>query len=169
MSRIEKFKFCPFCGGQITHLNEKFVRLKCDRCQMVHYLNPKVGVGLLIEVDNSIVLVRRKEEPFKGWWSLPAGYVEYEESCEVAALRESVEETGMNVNLGVLLGVYSYTDDPRSNMVLVVYRASTKDGSLAAGDDADEVQLFPINQLPQQIAFEGVRQAIKEYVSSLSR
>lgn len=169
MIKKEKFKFCPLCGGRTTLLPGKFARLQCQECKNVHYLNPKVGVAVLIEINGSILLVRRKEEPFRGWWSLPAGYVEYEESCEDAAVREAYEETSATISLTSLFGVYSYTDDPRANMVLVVYRAIADNQTFSARDDVEVVQLFPISRIPEQLAFSGVRRAIQEYVLSIHK
>jgi len=139
-------------------------RYRCALCNRIHYRNPKVGAALLIAEQDRILLVRRSAEPFRGWWTLPSGYVEYEETCEECAVREAEEEIGTGVELSGLHGVYSYTDDPRSHMVLVVYRARAQSNDLVAGDDADAVGWFPTNALPEQIAFSGIRKAIQDYV-----
>lgn len=157
-------KFCLDCGSPVIAVGDKFVRFRCITCGKVHYKNPKVGVAVILDINSQILFVRRKEEPFRGWWSLPAGYVEYEESCEDTAQREAYEETGVNISLTGIVGVYSYTDDPRSNMVLVVYRAKCVSQSFHAGDDAEEVRLFSTSGLPEQIAFSGIRDAIKDYL-----
>lgn len=162
----DEYRFCPACGGSLELLAHEFIRFRCPKCGKAIYLNPKVGVALVIEADSQLLLVRRKEEPFAGWWTLPSGYVEYEESCKQAALREAQEELSLEVYLTRLLGVYSYQDDPRANMVLVVYCAECDDYTFRAGDDAAEVRLFRKNELPPKIAFSGIRQAIQEYLDS---
>ena len=144
----------------------EFTRLRCQKCGRTVYLNPKVGVALLIEIEGHLMLVRRGEEPFPGWWTLPPGYVEYEESCEQAALREAQEELRTRVQLVGLHGVYSYQDDPRANMVLVVYRAICEKGNFSPGDDVSEVCLVDMHHLPADIAFSEVRRAISDYVGA---
>ena len=108
-------------------------------------------------------MARRAEEPYKNWWVLPSGYVEYEETCDEAAVREAAEELSVHVHLQGLHGVYSYGDDPRSRMVLVVYRATCDSDSLHAGDDLCEWRFFSASRMPATIAFEGIRRAIADW------
>ena len=81
--------------ARIEVVRAPFVRFLCHSCQRTHYSNPKVGVALLITSGNSLLLTRRGEPPFQGYWTLHSGYVEYEESCEEAAIREAREELGL--------------------------------------------------------------------------
>src|SRR5436309_771913 len=99
-----EFKFCPMCGSRLEVLRVPFVRFVCRSCHRTHYANPKVGVALLIASGSNVLLVRRREPPFEGYWTLPSGYVEYEESCEEAAIREAREEIGVEAKLLHLLG-----------------------------------------------------------------
>ena len=104
--------------------------------------------GLLIK-ENFILLIQRKHEPFQGHWALPGGFVEYGERTEDAVVREVFEETGLEVKVRMLLGVYSDpTRDPRGHTVTIVYLVDQIGGNLTAGDDADSVKFFNMNKLP---------------------
>lgn len=160
---VESFKYCRYCGGVLTRVSVTPVRFSCSSCRKAVYLNPKVGVALLITDGDKILLVRRAQEPLKDWWQLPAGYVEYEEICEETAYREAKEELSTSIRLTGLHGVYSYGDDPRSRMVLVVYTAACDTASLRPADDAAECKFFSVGHIPTNIAFQGIRQAIEQW------
>jgi len=157
-------KYCPQCGGK---LQEEFrhgrYRPVCENCGFVIYLDPKVGAGVIVEIAGRVVLVRRAMEPKRGWWSLPSGFVEYDERPEEAAVREAREETGLEVELDNLLGVYSFGREAGSRGVLVLYAAHVVSGELRAGDDAQEVGLFGPEELPADIAFVTHDQALREW------
>lgn len=158
------WRFCPRCGGPLEKSQAPFVRYKCVACGKVHYLMPKVGVGLLIAQRDQVLLARRAEEPCRGMWGLPSGYVEYEETLEEAAIREGQEELSVTVSLRGVHGVYSYRDDPRSPMVYIVFRAIAPDSIVAASDVA-EAKFFALDSLPHEIAFEGNRRALDDLIS----
>lgn len=163
-SQLERnFRYCPSCGGLLNRENGPYLRLRCSQCDGIHYLNPKVGVAMIVEHAKGIVLSRRAISPYKGYWTLPSGYVEYEESCEEAVLRETEEELGLTVSIRSLQNVYSFQDDPRAHMVLIVYVCRIVAGELRAGGDVSQVKVFDRNNMPKQIAFSGVRQAICDY------
>lgn len=105
------------------------------------YKIPSLSVDIIIEYpDNSLILIRRKNHPFKEMWALPGGFVEYGETTEKAAIREVEEETGLKVKLNKILGVYSDPKrDPRGHTVSIVYIATPTGGNLKASDDAKEV------------------------------
>ncbi|MFW6117389.1 MAG: NUDIX domain-containing protein [Thermoproteota archaeon] len=115
---------------------------------------PSLTVDVVIRrEDGSIVLVKRKNPPFKGFYALPGGFVEYGETVEAAAIREAREETGLDIELTQLLGVYSDPKrDPRGHMVSIVYLAERKGGTLRASSDAQEVEC--LNMIPEQMAFD---------------
>lgn len=105
--------------------------------------NPSLTVDILIKVDDGIVLVKRKNEPYKGRWAIPGGFVEHGETVENAALREAREETGLEVRLKNLVGVYSDPDrDPRGHVISICYSARKKGGSLRSDTDATDVKVF---------------------------
>jgi 8-oxo-dGTP diphosphatase len=114
--------------------------------------NPLPTADVIIEVGNDIVLVRRKNPP--DGWAIPGGFVEAGESVETAAVREAFEETGLEVALVLLLGVYSDPSrDPRFHTVSTVY-VGRAEGNPAGGDDAAEARLFGEKNLPSPIAFD---------------
>lgn len=112
-------------------------------------------VDAVIVYNNGIVLIKRKNEPFKDHYALPGGFVEYGETVEEALLREVKEETGLDVKPVKLVGVYSRPDrDPRGHTVTVAFLC-IGEGELKAGDDAKEVFVFPIEEtLKLPLAFD---------------
>jgi ADP-ribose pyrophosphatase YjhB (NUDIX family) len=138
-------------------------RLVCQQCGFTFYINPKVAAGVLIEAEGRVVLVRRGIQPHVGSWTLPAGFTEYGETVEETAIRECREETGLEIELDDLLGVYSVNSDFYGHLVLVLYSAHIVDGELIAGDDASEVALFAPAELPTDIAFQAHRQALLDW------
>jgi len=138
-------------------------RLVCQKCGFIFYINPKVAAGVLIEDEGRVVLVRRGIEPHVGSWTLPAGFTEYGETIEETAIRECREETGLEIELDDLLGVYSVNSDFYGHLVLVLYSAHIINGQLSAGDDASEVGLFAPANLPTDIAFQAHRQALLDW------
>jgi len=108
-------------------------------------------------IDGSrILLIKRDKEPFRGKWALPGGHVEYGEKVEDAAIREAKEETGVDINLVSLLGVYSDPKrDPRSHSVAIAFicRPKTQDSRPLGGDDASEAKWWPLGGLPK-LAFD---------------
>jgi len=143
-------------GGRLRHA--------CPSCGFVLFRNPVPGVGVLVEVEQGVVLVRRGQEPFVGSWALPAGYIEEDESAEQAAIRECKEETGLDVELVELFGVYSFSEGPVHSGIIVFYRARPVGGALRAGDDAQEVSVFAPATLPDGIAFRTHREVLERWI-----
>ena len=139
-------------------------RPTCPACGFVFYFNPVVGAGALVETDGRVVLVRRGVEPKAGYWCLPAGYVEADELVEEAVVREMGEETGLEIEVDDMLGVYSFGQEPQTG-VLLLYSAHVTGGQLRAGDDAREVQTFAPDELPpdEEIAFGTHLQALRDW------
>ena len=165
---IEKtFRYCPRCGAEMVekHVDDK-KRKACPVCEYVFYHNPVPAAGVVIQKDGKILLVKRKFEPYKGDWCLPAGFMEYDESPEHCAIREAKEELGVDVEVDGIYGVYSGKDDPRTHAVLVMYWAKIVRGELKPGDDAEEIEYFGKNEVPSNIAFLAHRQIIKEFFES---
>jgi 8-oxo-dGTP diphosphatase len=162
---MEEVHYCPRCGTRLAWRESGGrERPACPECGFVYYLNPVVGAGTLIEHDGRVVLVRRGVAPKQGSWALPSGYVEGDELAEHAAVREALEETGLQVELDELLGVYSFEQEPLSG-VLILYAAHVAGGDVRAGDDAMEVRFFAPADLPtdDQIAFRTHRQALHDW------
>jgi ADP-ribose pyrophosphatase YjhB (NUDIX family) len=157
-------RFCSRCGaplGQRTVGGR--LRAACAACGFVAYADPKVACAVIVEENGRVLLVRRRHEPGRGLWCLPAGFADADEPPDQAARREAREEAGVEVVVGELLGAYHYTDDPRGAGILLVYRARRADTSpLAAGDDADDVGFFDLGALPP-ISHHTHREALDEW------
>jgi len=112
-------------------------------------------VDLVILYNGGVVLVKRRNDPYKGYWALPGGFVEYGEKVEDAAVREAREETGLDVKLLKLIGVYSDPNrDPRGHTVTVAFLARGK-GNLKGGDDASEARVFKLDEIKNlKLAFD---------------
>jgi 8-oxo-dGTP diphosphatase len=124
---------------------------------MGKHKNPLLTVDTVTLCDDKfIVLVKRRNDPYKGSWALPGGFVEYGETVESAAMRETKEETGLEVELDKLVGVYSDPErDPRGHMISVCFLAHKTGGTLKAASDAAEVQHLKIGEISKiQLAFD---------------
>ena len=119
-------------------------------------------VDIAIREGDKVILVKRKFEPFKGWWALPGGFVDVGETLEQAAIREAKEEISLDIHIKGFLGCYSEPDrDPRMHVVSAVYVAEAKGVPIAA-DDAATVGVFRMNDLPRALAFDH-RQILTDY------
>jgi len=163
------YRFCPCCGGGLGRRKIKSTepeRLVCERCSFIFYLDPKVIAGTVFTIDKKVVLLKRGIEPAMGKWVFPGGYVDRGESVEDAAIRETKEESHLDVKLGSLLGVYSY---PRSPNVVVVYTAEVIGGELKAGDEAVEARAFGVPEIPWgELAFVSTKDALRDYLRFLT-
>jgi ADP-ribose pyrophosphatase YjhB (NUDIX family) len=131
-------------------------------CSFIFYQDPKVVAGTIFTLEGGIVLLKRGVEPAMGKWVFPGGYVDRGESVQEAAVRETREESQMDVKLGSLLNVYSY---PRSPNVIVVYTADVVSGELAAGDESVEAGVFTRTEIPwEDLAFDSTKDALNDYV-----
>src|SRR5574341_1734039 len=160
-----EYRFCPKCGGgldkKIVKSNEPR-RLVCQTCSFIFYQDPKVVAGTVFTLNGGIVLLKRGVEPALGKWVFPGGYVDRGESVRDAAIRETKEESQLDVKLGPLLNVYSY---PRSPNVIVVYAAEVIGGELAAADESTDADVFSPKQLPwHDLAFDSTRDALNDYI-----
>ena len=126
------------------------MRSVCTACGAVVFLNPKVVAAVITEMQGRVVMVRRKTNPGAGKWSLPAGFVDRGEVVEEAASREVREETGLEVEITELVGLYSR---PGDTIVLAVYAGTVVGGELKAGEEVQAVDLFDVESLPP-LAFE---------------
>ncbi len=119
--------------------------------------SPALTVDAVVLAEEEIVLVKRQNEPFQGFWALPGGFVEYGETVETAVRREVVEETGLHITLTSLIGVYSDPHrDPRGHVVSVAFLATVGAGTLSRGSDASDARLWPLTRLPL-LAFDHAR------------
>jgi ADP-ribose pyrophosphatase YjhB (NUDIX family) len=166
----DDFHYCPQCGGKLAvRVLDHCERQVCSECDFVFYQNPAPAVGVVVIEDGRVLLVQRKFDPRKGGWTLPAGFVEYGERIEDCAIRELKEETNLDVELMGIFNAYSAMDDPRVKVVLILYLGNRVGGSLQAGDDASDTGFFPIDELPEPIAFKAHVQALADIKAYLQR
>jgi len=161
------YRYCPQCAHLLEdRLAFGRVRQVCPVCGFIHFCNPKVGAATLIEHGGQILLLLRPPDDVFGpdTWCLPAGFVEHDESPQEAAAREAEEETGLQVKVGQLFGAYFYTDDPRGNGVLIVYRATVVDGELRPQrDEVAALRWFHFTDLPENLSGGGLGPAIRQW------
>lgn len=156
-------RYCPHCAHP---LEERLAfgreRPLCPACGFVHFRELKVGVSLLVVDKGRLLLVRRAIQPGLGQWSLPSGFVEWDESPHSAARRECVEETGLIVGDLELMEAIYYTDDFRGPGINLVYGARLLGGDLQPGDDAAAARFFAPAELPdlEELAFLGHRRLV---------
>lgn len=163
--RPRRLRFCTRCGAELgQRLADGRVRPACPSCGLVVYLDPKVACAVLVEREGRVLLVRRRFDPGRGLWCLPCGFEDADESPQQAARREAREETGLEVELGALLGAYHYTDDPRGAGVLLVFLARCDPlAAPQAGDDAEEAGFFSPADLPP-ISHHTHRAALEDWL-----
>jgi 8-oxo-dGTP diphosphatase len=145
----DEVNYCPRCGACLT---EAFrfgdQRKVCPDCDWVYFADPKVAAATLVEQDSRVLLVRRSNEPFRGLWTLPAGFVDAGEDPAKAAARECLEETGLEARVVELMDVMFGQEHEHGAHILIIYRAVIESGSIHPGDDADRVGFFPRSDLP---------------------
>lgn len=138
--------------------NERYV---CGDCGHIYYTNPKIVVGSVVAYDGRILLCRRAIEPRKGFWTLPAGFLEEHETPEDGARREAMEEACATIVIDALLGVYSV---PRISQVQLMYRATLEKPEFSAGPESLDVRLFAWDEIPwDEAAFPSVHWALNHY------
>ncbi len=160
------YQFCPLCGGPLEKRLLKAgepERLVCRACGFVFYLDPKLAVIALVPLQGGVVMVRRGIEPGYGRWVIPGGFVDLGEPVEEAVVRETLEETHLNIRVNRLLNVYSYRG---RQTVVLAYLTEYVSGELAAGDESLEARVFAPAEIPwDQIAFTSTRDALREYLA----
>lgn len=142
-------------------------RRVCSDCGFVDYENPKIVVGAVVSHGDRLLLCRRAIEPRRGFWTLPAGYLELGEATEVGAAREAWEEARAEIEIDQLLAVYSI---PRISQVQLIYRARLARPEFSAGPESEEVGLFAWDEIPwDRIAFPSVHWALAAWDESRGR
>lgn len=158
-------KFCSECGARTNNgvpPGDNRERAICAVCGAVHYENPKLVVGCIVEQDDNILLCRRSIKPQRGKWTLPAGYLENNETLAQGALRETFEESGADVEL---LGPYRLFDLPAINQIYLLFRARLVDCPFTATTESSEIRLFHSMDIPwHQIAFPVISTTLRHYL-----
>ncbi|WP_437883606.1 NUDIX hydrolase [Pseudomonas sp. LRF_L74] len=157
-------KFCSQCGSTVEHripAGDNRPRFVCTSCATVHYQNPRIVAGCLPVWGEQVLLCRRAIEPRRGFWTLPAGFMENGETTAEAAARETVEEACARVGS---LQLYTLYDLPHISQLHVFFRAELVDGQFDVGEESLEVRLFDEAQIPwNELAFPTVGRTLKYY------
>jgi ADP-ribose pyrophosphatase YjhB (NUDIX family) len=163
-----EYSFCPKCGGRLVRRVIKLSepqRLVCQVCRFVFFLDPKVAVGTIASLGGKLVLLKRGIQPAYGRWVFPGGFVDRGERVEDAAVRETLEESHLEVRLTGLLNIYSYPDHP---VIIIVYTADVIGGQLAAGDETLDTGVFEPSAIPwDELAFPSTVQALRDYLAKV--
>ena len=152
---------CTQCGHPTDYTipeGDSRLRATCAHCQKIHYQNPHVVVGAVVHYQNCFILCKRAIEPRSGYWTIPAGYLELEETTEAGALREAYEEAQTELEIERLLAVYNLS---HLSQVQVLYLARLKGHHFAPGPESLAVACFAWEDIPwDALAFPSVRWAL---------
>ena len=158
--------YCVRCAGRLVETwvpTEGRARMVCRECGHIHYVNPKVVSGTLPVEDGGVWLLRRGIEPRLGFWTYPAGFQEYDESTEEAAVRETLEEIGCVVVIDRLFGVYSRPGGPVVNVVYLAHFANPRTVPCTS-PEALEVRRFTPHNLPwDELAFPSTERVLADW------
>ena len=157
-------KFCSACGALVARkipTGEDRERWVCTVCNTIHYQNPRMVVGCIIEEQGKLLLCKRAIEPRYGYWTVPAGFLELGESTVQGAIRETYEEANARVEIDSLYALYNI---PHSSQVYMLFRARLLDANIKAGAETLEVRLLAEAEIPwDDIAFASIRNALTHY------
>lgn len=158
-------KFCSSCSATVLFCipeGDTLPRFVCSTCHTIHYQNPKIIVGCIPEWEDKILLCRRAIAPRVGKWTLPAGFMENNETLMQAAARETLEEANARVEIGDLYAIYSL---PHISQVYHLFRARLLDLEFSPGIESLEVKLFDARDIPwNEIAFRVIHDPLKRYL-----
>lgn len=157
-------KYCARCGSSVSErvpVGDTHLRLICDQCGFVHYQNPKIVVGCIVQHQDQVLLCKRGIQPRHGYWTVPAGFMENGETTYQGAMRETWEEATARVEL---IAPYLTVNLPHINQVYMLFRASLSEADFAPGIESLETALFTEAQVPwEQLAFPTVAAALRRY------
>jgi ADP-ribose pyrophosphatase YjhB (NUDIX family) len=163
-----KIKYCQYCGGKTVDKIPKgddHIRAICTQCKAIHYQNPKIITGVIIEHEGQILLAKRAIEPRYGTWTIPAGFMELNETVQVGAARECFEETEAQLKNIELYGVYNTTVN---SQVYTIFRAQLDKPHFKATIESLEVKLFNPEDIPwDDLSFPCVVAALKRYIEEM--
>ncbi|HEV7716377.1 MAG TPA: NUDIX hydrolase [Steroidobacteraceae bacterium] len=161
--------FCSNCGSRLEHRippGDHLPRFVCDTCGTIHYQNPRVVVGCVPEYEGQILICKRAIEPRRGYWTVPAGFLENGETLQQGAARESQEEALADVEIGSLLTVVSVVG---AHQIHVFFRAKLRSPSFGAGPESLETMLVTPEQIPwADIAFPSTTFTLERYLEDLA-
>lgn len=154
-------KYCHQCGQKTEHKvpdADNRMRYVCATCNVVHYENPNIVAGTIPVYQGKVLLCRRAIEPRQGFWTLPGGFMENQETTTEAAIRETWEEAEAKVNID---GLYTVINVPQIDQVHMFFRATIIDGKYGVGMESLETSLFDENDIPwNELAFPTVKKTL---------
>ncbi len=159
-------KFCSNCGARLPEEKEippgdNLPRHICGSCGTIHYQNPRIIVGCIPVWEHRILMCRRAIEPRKGFWTIPAGFMENQETLEVGAQRECMEEANAEVDIGAVHTVYSI---PHINQVYIIFLSKLKNLDFSPGPESLETVLMEASEIPwDEIAFSSIKFTLHNY------
>ncbi|MEZ5558322.1 MAG: NUDIX hydrolase [Pseudomonadales bacterium] len=163
-------KYCSTCGSEVvvkTPPGDNRERFVCEYCDTVHYQNPRVVTGCLVTWEDRVLLCQRDIEPRRGYWTLPAGYLENGETAEAGARRETWEEARAEVEVDDLYTVFSL---PHISQIYMFYRGRLTRPEFSAGDETRDVGLFAEADIPWgELAFPVIRHTLEHYFRDRAR
>ncbi|GLQ32065.1 NUDIX hydrolase [Litoribrevibacter albus] len=140
------------------------LRHVCTQCKTIHYQNPRIVAGTLPFYEDKVLLCKRAIEPRLGYWTLPAGFMENEETTPNAAIRETLEEANARVHLGQLISII---DVPHISQVHMFFAAELADLNYSSGPESLEVELFAEADIPwDELAFPTVKRTLKHFLKA---
>lgn len=158
-------RFCPKCGTQVTFCipaGDNRLRATCSNCHHIDYDNPLIITGTLPLYDGKVLLCRRNIEPRFGYWTLPAGFMENQESTMQGAIRETLEECGSEVECKHM---YSLISIPQINQVHIIYLAELQAEDFHPTEESSEVRLFSPDEIPwDELSFSSVAKTLEHFV-----
>jgi ADP-ribose pyrophosphatase YjhB (NUDIX family) len=170
LSAREPIRFCRACGTGVEYrvpADDNRERAVCPACGTVHYENPLNVVGTVPVWGEQVLLCKRAIEPRYGLWTLPAGFLELGETSAQGAVRETLEESGAQIELGAL---FSVLDVVRVGQVHLFYLATMTSPALDPGSETLEARLFREDEIPwEQIAFRTVRETLRFFFEDRRR
>ncbi len=164
-----RFRFCPHCSHKITQSYNRLI--DCTYCGFHYYFAPALANGVFIKNEKGeILLAKRKNDPKKGYWDTPGGFIEFKETFDESVRREIKEELGITLPSFQYFGSY-YDRYLHKNInyysLIAVFTAETAEKQCIARDDVIEVRFFSKDTLPwKKLAFSWLRKALKDYLSS---
>jgi len=160
---MKEFRFCPNCATPLEH-HERYGRVRpvCPHCGRIQFFDPKVAAGVVIEQDGQLLLIQRNNDPERGKWSIPAGFVDQGEDPARAAEREALEETALVVRVTALLDVIAKVEANEGADIFIAYRAEVVSGEIMAGDDAQAARYFSAETLPE-LAFPSTQRVVQQW------
>jgi ADP-ribose pyrophosphatase YjhB (NUDIX family) len=162
--------FCSACGSAVVYQvppGDSRERYVCEQCATVHYQNPRVVAGCLATWGERVLLCKRAIAPRKGYWTLPAGFLENGETTEAGALRETWEEACARVELDDLYTLFSL---PHISQIYLFYRGRLQTPDYAAGQETEAVALFREEDVPwDELAFPVVRETLEHFFADRAR